>query len=213
MRKLVTALMASFFALFATAGQAVTVTFDDEPNGPAFGALDTSQGYTFDTSVLPGAGIAFIETRDVPNGNYYEIVVPGLVMRASDDSLFNLHELDVLFVDVDAPELGLGGTGSPNDVVIRAIDDSGDLIAELVSPYTDGLGWRTLTFGSEWTGIAELELGYSATAVESTYGGYDNIVVTAVPVPAAIWLFGTALIGLAGFSKRNKQLNLQSDLK
>jgi hypothetical protein len=28
--------------------------------------------------------------------------------------------------------------------------------------------------------------------------------VPAVPVPAAVWLFGTALIGLVGFSKRRK---------
>jgi hypothetical protein len=34
--------------------------------------------------------------------------------------------------------------------------------------------------------------------------GIDNYNVSAVPVPAAIWLFGTALIGLAGFSKRRK---------
>ena len=36
--------------------------------------------------------------------------------------------------------------------------------------------------------------------------------LSAVPIPAAIWLFGTALIGLVGFSKREKQLNVQSDL-
>ena len=38
--------------------------------------------------------------------------------------------------------------------------------------------------------------------------GYDNealrVFPSAVPVPAAIWLFGTALIGLIGFSKRRK---------
>jgi hypothetical protein len=37
----------------------------------------------------------------------------------------------------------------------------------------------------------------------------DNVIVSAVPipavpVPAAIWLFGTALIGLVGFGKRRK---------
>jgi len=33
---------------------------------------------------------------------------------------------------------------------------------------------------------------------------FAGVTVSAVPVPAAIWLFGTALIGLAGFSKRRK---------
>jgi len=33
---------------------------------------------------------------------------------------------------------------------------------------------------------------------------FAAITISAVPVPAAAWLFGTALIGLAGFSKRRK---------
>jgi hypothetical protein len=43
------------------------------------------------------------------------------------------------------------------------------------------------------------------------YVAYDNIDVTsavggvnAVPVPAAVWLFGSALIGLVGLGKRKK---------
>lgn len=31
-----------------------------------------------------------------------------------------------------------------------------------------------------------------------------ELIISAVPVPAAIWLFGTALIALVGFSKRSK---------
>jgi hypothetical protein len=34
---------------------------------------------------------------------------------------------------------------------------------------------------------------------------YDNINVTAVPVPGAIWLFGSALMGFMGVSRRNKR--------
>ena len=34
----------------------------------------------------------------------------------------------------------------------------------------------------------------------------DVGVVGVVPIPAAIWLFGTALLGLVGFSKRRKAL-------
>ena len=33
---------------------------------------------------------------------------------------------------------------------------------------------------------------------------YDNITVTAVPVPTAAWLLGSGLFGLAGFSRRTK---------
>lgn len=36
------------------------------------------------------------------------------------------------------------------------------------------------------------------------YPHLDNVSVSAVPAPAAIWLFGTGLIGLIGFSKRRK---------
>jgi hypothetical protein len=33
---------------------------------------------------------------------------------------------------------------------------------------------------------------------------FDNIVVSAVPVPAAFWLFGSGLIGLIGVARRKK---------
>ena len=47
----------------------------------------------------------------------------------------------------------------------------------------------------------------------SPFHQFDNLVInpsvvpsppSAVPVPAAVWLFGTALIGLIGFGKRRK---------
>jgi hypothetical protein len=44
-----------------------------------------------------------------------------------------------------------------------------------------------------------LDFGY--LSVDSTQFSFS---ASAVPVPAAIWLFGTALIGLVGFGKRRK---------
>jgi len=35
-------------------------------------------------------------------------------------------------------------------------------------------------------------------------GGIDNFKLTAVPVPAAVWLFGSGLIGLVGLARRKK---------
>jgi hypothetical protein len=39
------------------------------------------------------------------------------------------------------------------------------------------------------------------SSVETQSGGYDNIVVSAVPIPAAAWLFGSALAGLMGLRR------------
>jgi hypothetical protein len=36
------------------------------------------------------------------------------------------------------------------------------------------------------------------------FGDWEISEISAVPVPAAVWLFGTALIGLVGFGKRRK---------
>ena len=38
----------------------------------------------------------------------------------------------------------------------------------------------------------------------AAYGDFSP--VSAVPVPAAVWLFGTALVGLVGFSKRKSRI-------
>lgn len=40
----------------------------------------------------------------------------------------------------------------------------------------------------------------------------NSIVTSAIPVPAAVWLFGTALIGLAGIAKRKKRFNRSANL-
>ncbi len=44
-----------------------------------------------------------------------------------------------------------------------------------------------------------------AVPVAVTYvNGLVNVTASAVPVPAAVWLFGTGLLGLAGLAKRKK---------
>jgi hypothetical protein len=35
-------------------------------------------------------------------------------------------------------------------------------------------------------------------------GDVDNIRIEAVPVPAAVWLFGSGLLGLVGITRRRK---------
>jgi hypothetical protein len=45
----------------------------------------------------------------------------------------------------------------------------------------------------------EFDLGPSLVTIQ-----YDYDPVTVVPVPAAVWLFGSALVGFAGLSRRKK---------
>lgn len=55
-------------------------------------------------------------------------------------------------------------------------------------------------FDSAWTGLDSLVIGTLSTALPA---GIDNIVVSGVPIPAAAWLFGSALAGL-GWLGRTK---------
>jgi len=55
-----------------------------------------------------------------------------------------------------------------------------------------------------WLGVDQIRF----TAGVNTFGlGIDNVNVnvSAVPVPAAVWLFGSGLAGLIGASRKKKQ--------
>ena len=96
------------------------------------------------------------------------------------------------------------------------IDCSGFLID---SATTDSLGnySLTLTFGSgtgyfAWVDLATVPGGFTPTTPTQLY--YPSSVVEvstadfgfqAVPVPAAVWLFGSGLLGLIGVVRRNRR--------
>ena len=63
-------------------------------------------------------------------------------------------------------------------------------------------GAETFAFTGLWSNLDQVSWSQAAP-----FHQFDNIVLnapSAVPVPAAVWLFGTALIGLVGFSKRRE---------
>jgi len=49
------------------------------------------------------------------------------------------------------------------------------------------------------------EVHNSITFPTPRIGGWLYTSVNPVPVPAAVWLFGTALVGLVGFGKRKSR--------
>ena len=64
-----------------------------------------------------------------------------------------------------------------------------------------GLKYR-LGFDSNAIPLAALSIG--DTGPSEDLGVIATGTISAVPVPAAVWLFGSGLIGLAGFARRNK---------
>jgi len=69
----------------------------------------------------------------------------------------------------------------------------------------------TVTTGSDVSGGVTLQLGATNGSGTPTTMFYDNISimadVNAVPVPAAVWLFGSGLLGLVGVARRKKALS------
>lgn len=70
----------------------------------------------------------------------------------------------------------------------QALDGSGNLV--LVSVANIGNDWGT---------------SFRKTPYSEIYSIHVTPAVTAVPVPAAVWLFGSGLVGLAGIARRKKK--------
>ncbi len=69
------------------------------------------------------------------------------------------------------------------------------------------VAWETDTFNTPFTGT-----NFVIAVINSGNGGYfldlwdnftiESVSVSAVPLPAAFWLFGTALFGFAGIGRK-----------
>ncbi len=111
----------------------------------------------------------------------------------------------------------LGNLAAPSqaDAFIKVLDSVGGSYAEFVLVEFDSdasltTGWSeglSLSFDVDASLVGQLvQIGFTNTAVDYGATGvvYDNlnVGVAAVPVPAAAWLFGSALLGLMGISRR-----------
>jgi len=122
--------------------------------------------------------------------------------------LFNAIDFGLEVGDV------LSGTDLYRDANGNGVQDAGEYLANIFSatPYSDSL----IANPSDWEGPAPMAAtsgspGLDATTPFTSTRGYVNIgrgnsmhvtELTTVPVPAAVWLFGSGLLGLIGIAKR-----------
>jgi hypothetical protein len=117
------------------------------------------------------------------------------VTLSHEDGAFSLHSFvggGIHFEAGSEPTLIVEGRLVGGGILNEEVDISG--------------GMQTITMGSDWTNLESVS--FSAKVINfhccssSFDGSIDDIVVTAVPIPAAVWLFGSALAGLGWLGRK-----------
>jgi len=189
-------LLALIFQFGVVEAANVTVDFEEFAGVGQAPLVFESKGYTFTqtsglTGVLDsplGTNVAFFFCPE-PGCNGQEDAA--FRMEAANGALFDLTSMDLGFVDADPFPTTITGV----------LDDLSTISVEL-----DSLGgwFDTVDFDSSWSGLKSVSVNFET---EGNYlfnvPGVDNIVASVVPVPAAVWLFGSALAGL-GFMRRRQ---------
>jgi len=101
-----------------------------------------------------------------------------------------------------AMTLALGGGGNNADLEVLV---NGTAIGPIFgTPFEIGSPW--VNFTAQWNSgsdsIAEIRIYERSLVASGNDFGLDDISLKAVPLPAAVWLFGSGLIGLIGVARR-----------
>ena len=109
--------------------------------------------------------------------------------------------------DLLAFDFATGGIATPTSLffVTGILATGGTVQSTIVSPpeiYSDGTGvMATYAFDSNWTDLSRVEISWPTEIV--ALGSIDNVSLQAIPIPAAVWLFGSGLGLLGWFRKRS----------
>jgi hypothetical protein len=178
--------------LFAGSAHAETVTLDFQEY-PYYGVdtyLVETQGYSL-TSVEYYGDPSKIQIRK--NGTATSLTAkycPNCTLRLQNQQGY---AFSISQVDLGYPSVSEGLLGSLYRVTGYFANGGSTQI-----DFYAGRTMRTYSFGSEWENLERVEF-YGAQFPSSAV---DNIVLTAVPVPAAVWLFGSALTGLGWLRRK-----------
>lgn len=187
---------------------AVIIDFEDIsiPASSISGSSQTSGGYSFVNTTTTNDDILAMRLSSwcaggcVDNGTQYLAVYNSdqtgpfeVEMTRNGGGLFDLLSFDFasLFKFVPAP-----GT-EVLDVIATA--PGGVTISQSFNYDNIGDEFQIAMLGSQFSGLQSVLF-----SSQFIFPAYDNIEVSAVPIPAAVWLFGSGLLGLVGIARRKK---------
>jgi hypothetical protein len=172
-----------------------------------YGALSTSQQNQ--TVTLSDAGNYYFNSMTAQGGFKLEVdLTNGPVnIYVVGDVNFGAQNIQLMVKGA-----GTGGAFVPID---QAQSLAGDIYLETKGTFTmggngawGGTVYSTLADGvgvnlgqyADWTGAAYALDSFDA----ADHGTWNYVPLAAVPVPAAVWLFGSGLLGLVGIARRKK---------
>jgi len=188
--------------MLGSVAHAVTIDFDS--TAPTYFGLSTYQedGFTLTSNVPDGT---LIDQNDVVRANLgifsggttSQSMVWGQNGTISTISITNDAATPFYLLALDASSMGntsgqltLSGTLSGGGSVQQVLN----LNSALTTYNITGLN-----------NLSALDISFDGSASFAPFD-VDNVQMSLVPVPAAVWLFGSALVGLAGWSRRRNDL-------
>jgi hypothetical protein len=181
-----------FLASASAHSGTVTVDFEGVADGPVPASFNT-QGYTFISKNSEGIGV--VDDLIVPYDQSLFFCMDcqdpaGFDMHATNNALFSLYSFDMGFLQQDPMPLTITGTYADNSEISITYNSITGLL-------------DTIAMDAQWQDLKSVSFAVdTSTNYAFNVPVFDNIVVTNVPVPAAVWLFGSALAGLGWFRRR-----------
>lgn len=180
--------------------------FTNATDGPNFGPVSHDAGGTQSLKMygpfVPGGAAGAFQNVPGTAGTVYEL--DAWVMNWVGDPFGNLGILQLNFLDA-------GGNALPGGVQVT-VDPFGtaDVDLSVVQDGAEISDWTQLSLSAVApAGTVEVQafLLHIQTGDPCCAGGslfWDDVSLTAVPVPAAVWLFGSGLLGLVGVARRRR---------
>lgn len=205
-----------FVILITSNANAITIEFEALPTSPEYGVIfNTYVEDGFEISLIGGTFIASAQDgwqsgRGSSNGTTTvyvfadSFVSPTVQIKHSIGELFGLSSID--FAELLKPT-DSGFSYIANSIEITGYKSGGEVLVEniLLDNLNDGPGgaidFQTLIFNPDWLDLTHVLLK-GINDIQYTYFNFDNISLTLVPIPSAVWLFGSGLIGLVGVARR-----------
>jgi len=206
--------LAAILILFAGTASAVTIDFEELPNYGLFPFQETvvSQGFLFNDAVNLDSKLA-VFNENIPVGMLgnraigalpdQDLGIAKIGIGTVDGSEFSLISfvMDELLA-ADSTVFACFYSCGFEFLAETSTFSIANLSSQAVGASESGL--REYYLPGNWIGIEYATIEYYPS-ISSSALVVDNIVVSAVPIPAAVWLFGSALAGL-GWMRRKQTI-------